>query len=720
MITYKILNNLAPNGEYFELVINENNSCYCKYYPLFGEIVDQDKKYITILWKHNNPPIKTSYIILNNNILVKSNLMLTNIKYNNQYVYKTNDTFSTIDTKVKVIAHYFPQYHVIPENEEWWGAEFTDWFNVKKGEPLFADHYQPHIPDDYLGYYNLTDINIQKKQIELAKQYGIYGFCFYAYWFNGKKLLEKPLDIFLENKELDLPFCICWANENWSRRWDGLENDILIEQKYSSEDDIKFIENISKYLKDSRYIKIDNKPLLMVYRPSIIPDVKQTTERWRNWCQNNGIGEIYLSYTQSFSDTDPKEYGFDAASQFPPNNGKLDKILNKAYKNKIQNTNLSESTIATTDWNNYLDQTYNYSKPDYTLFRCIMPSWDNTSRKKNGGNVITNVDPANFQTMAENAFLYTIENHKESERIVFVNAWNEWAEGCHLEPDKKYGYAWLQAIKNAHLLIGKKQSSNTFTKIKNDCITSINNTNQIQSENIGIIYHAFYPEYLHETIEYVKQCDLLKNCWFIITAPENKIRECKNIVSHTSSQFKYLFFESNNRGKDILPFFKIYDTLLSLNIKLFCKIHSKKSSHRQDGDIWRTELISTLLDPNTIDKIINNLCIDKKLGILTPKKYNLLLSNPTFTKSLLHKKIIVLSQNLEIYDIESQTFPAGSMFWSRIESLIPMYKIFDLSNETNYPEEAGQIDMTMAHVCERLFHISAQSIGLKTINIEDL
>ena len=244
------------------------------------------------------------------------------------------------DVPVRLIAFYLPQFHAIAENDTFWGEGFTEWTNVKTAQPQFEGHYQPRVPGE-LGYYNLLEPGIQHRQIELAKLYGVGGFCFYTYWFAGQLLLEKPVENYLNDHSLDLPFCLCWANENWTRSWDGLDKDILIGQQHSNEDDLAFIQYISRYIRDERYIRIDGKPLILVYRPNLLPSAKKTAKRWRKWCRENGIGEVYLAYTQSFETVDPSKYGFDAAVEFPPNNSsppnitELVKPLNEIFSGEV-------------------------------------------------------------------------------------------------------------------------------------------------------------------------------------------------------------------------------------------------------------------------------------------------------------------------------------------------------------------------------------------------
>ena len=365
----------------------------------------------------------------------------------NRSISENSTIFRLKSDDVKLIAFYLPQFHQIPENDKWWGEGFTEWTNVKKAIPQFKGHYQPHIPGE-LGYYNLTNKEVMKIQIELAKQYGIYGFCFHHYWFAGKRLLEKPVNMLIENKDLDIPFCLCWANENWTRRWDGLDNEVLIAQKHSPEDDINFIEDISKYFNDTRYIKIDEKPVLIVYRIELFPNPEDTIVRWRKWMEDHGYKGIYLIGAQGFACKNPTKYGLDAAVEFPPNG--MYKYNYISSQVSFKNPNFKGNIV---DYSYYVNNKL-YLKEDkekYNLFKTIIPSWDNTPRRGNKSTIFYNSSPELYKQWLKDIIIYTKTKKNKDEQFVFINAWNEWGEGAYLEPDVKYGYSYLNSTKEAIL-----------------------------------------------------------------------------------------------------------------------------------------------------------------------------------------------------------------------------------------------------------------------------
>ena len=472
---------------------------------------------------------------------------------------------------VKLICFYLPQFHSIPENDAWWGEGFTEWTNVKPAEPQFAGHYQPHVPGE-LGYYDLRDSQIQRRQVALAKLYGIEGFCFYLYWFGGKRLLEAPVENYLNDKSLDLPFCLCWANENWSRRWDGLDSEVLIAQQHSPEDDLAFIRDVARYMRDPRYIRIDGKPLLLVYRPSLLPSARETAQRWRNWCRESGIGEIYLTYTQSFEAVDPGKYGFDAAVEFPPNNS--------APPNITESVSPLAADFACTvyDWRVLVERSEKYKQPGYTLFRGVCPSWDNTPRRKSCSTIFLNNSPILYQRWLGNAIRDTQKfRSNPDERLIFVNAWNEWAEGAYLEPDERFGYAYLEATRMA--------------LIKN--ITSHKERKTIGQDKLAIVIHAFYVDVFEEILGYLEKLDFPAKIF--ITTPFGQAGSIKSLIEKCG--FEYRLMEVANHGRDVLPFFKIIPDVIAEGFEVFLKLHTKKSNHRQDGSMWLNDILRKLVSP---------------------------------------------------------------------------------------------------------------------------
>lgn len=374
-----------------------------------------------------------------------------------EYKEITNNPYKRTHGDCKVIAYYLTQFHPDRHNEEWWGKGITEWNNVCRAVPQYLSHYQPRIPGE-LGYYDLRIKSNMQRQIELAKMYGIYGFSFYYYWFNGERLLEEPLEMFLENKDLDISFSLCWANENWTRRFDGSSQSVLIEQPNTLESYYRVIIDIERFLSDKRYLEINSKKVVTIYRPSLMPDAKKILEFWREHCRRNGIGELYIiAIKENMINTNWLNEGFDAISEFHPGtlyqkckkiNASID-FIRKDFSGEV----FSYSDIV----NNQRYFEYNLPK----LYRASMPMWDNTARRDNKGMIFDGATPLLYKKWLKDIIQESYERDDIDDNLIFINAWNEWGEGAYLEPDKYYGYAYLNATKEA---IEESRGSMCFRK----------------------------------------------------------------------------------------------------------------------------------------------------------------------------------------------------------------------------------------------------------------
>jgi hypothetical protein len=350
--------------------------------------------------------------------------------------------------KIRTIAIHLPQFHPTPQNDQWWGKGFTEWTNVSKVKPLFKGHYQPHLPTD-LGYYDLRLAETRAEQAKLAKEYGIEGFCYYHYWFNGQRILNEPLDRLLASGEPDFPFMYCWANENWTRRWDGLDQEVLMQQNYGETDDIDHITWLCKNVFcDKRYITIDGAPVFALYKANLLPDVKKTLITWRAEAAKLGFSKIYILGVQSSGANyiNPDELGFDAAMEFQPDWEQLQKTdLWSRFKYKFR-LNIGQPVVF--DYKAIVDKMLARKAPNYKQYPCITPSWDNSARKRHNAIILHESSPKIYGYWLKE-ILRKFKPFSKDENLLFINAWNEWAEGNHLEPDRKWGRGYLEETKKA-------------------------------------------------------------------------------------------------------------------------------------------------------------------------------------------------------------------------------------------------------------------------------
>jgi len=344
--------------------------------------------------------------------------------------------------RTRAIAFYLPQFHPIPENDAWWGRGFTEWSNVTRSRALFPGHAQPMLPSE-LGFYDLRVPEVREQQAELAKAAGIHGFCYYHYWFNGRRVLDRPLDDVLHHGAPDLPFCVCWANENWTRRWDGLEQEILLRQRHSLASDREFMLDLLPYLEDERYIRMDGKPVVLVYRPDLMHNAADTAAVWRDECRHAGLGDVHLCAVQ-FRTSDPGPLGFDAAVEFPPHHFPAPEItksvrgLPEGFEGAVMDYRAGVEALLARP-----------HEPTYRLYRGVMPSWDNTARRLNAATIHHGSTPALYEAWLRSAINHDQPGGPAGESLVFINAWNEWAEGAVLEPRRDIGDAYLRATARA-------------------------------------------------------------------------------------------------------------------------------------------------------------------------------------------------------------------------------------------------------------------------------
>ena len=443
-----------------------------------------------------------------------------------------------------------------------------------------------------------------------------------------------------------------------------------------------FIEHIAPYLADPRYLRVDGKPLLLVYRPGLLPDAKATATRWRAWCRANGVGEIQLAYVQSFDRVDPRDIGFDASVEFPPNNATHTPItagqhlLNPDYRGDVH------------DWRELAQQSMAQSDPAYPRYPGVNPGWDNEPRRSGRGRVFAHASPRGYRDWLRHA-IAAAQRRFPKQPLVFVNAWNEWAEGAVLEPDTRLGHAWLEATRAALHPV------------------------PVEDARPCAVLHVWYPELLDELVAALRSSGI--DWRIVITTAHEREQQVRQRAAQLGVDARIEVFE--NRGRDILPFLHVANRLLDEGVTTVLKLHGKRSTHRQDGEAWRRELLDRLIAPERAQRIVAAFRDDHTLGLVHAEGHRQPLDYYWGANS---SNVDYLTRRLGIPapQVEHDSFVAGSMFWLRPAAL---RQLLDAHLDVaEFETEAGQLDGTMAHAIERVFGLAISAGGFRTVSAADV
>lgn len=606
--------------------------------------------------------IKTFFIVLIFRIFFFHNEIIYIDKSNKLSEYEENLNFFDLKPQIKAIALYLPQFHSIKENDKFWGKGFTEWTNVKKCKPLFKGHNQPRIPGDafgYLNYYDLTNIEVIKTQVKLAKSHGIYGFGIYYYWFSGKKLLKKPIELFIKYSNINFRFLLIWANENWTKKWDGKDKDIIIKQEYFPEDPKNFIKDIKKYVKDKRYIRIEGRPILGLYEPNKIPNLRQTIEIWRNKSVEYGIGEIFIlicinnNKTQDFE----KLNLFNATYEFPPRNS----FQNHRIPNK--RTFIYTELLYKSFYFN--DSQINITKLPF--FRGIMLEWDNCPRMNNC-EIFEHYSPEQFYMFNKIIREWTYNHYKEELRFIFINAWNEWGEGSYLEPDNKYGYSSINSLSKAIFNIPYIYKYNIFTLNK--------------TSSIAVIVQFCDENLIKEVLTKINNIPLIFDLYIYIDSKIN----VDNIKKYIQANSKAHYFE-------IISFNTYFELILSClypfkdkarNYKYICNINCNNYNKTNNYEEWKNYIYNNLLgDSLIISEILTEFENKDNLGLIFPEVYykNLYQFGEDINEfELKYINIILRKLTSKLYfTFQINDYPEGNMFWAKVKAIYPIFILYSNS-----------------------------------------
>ena len=631
-------------------------------------------------------------------------------------VYQDDESFRNPVPEVRAIAFYLPQFHTFPENDQWWGKGFTEWVNTRKAKPRFPGHYQPRTPHRDIGYYDLSRVETMKKQAELARAHGIEGFCLYYYWFDGKKLMERPLELLLAHPEIPLTFCLCWANENWTRTWDGQEKAVLIQQNYSDENDLRFIADLKKYLLDPRYLRVNGRPVVLVYHVKILPHPDKTFATWRQWCRENGVGEIQIWSCRTFIKNNEfrKPLEVDREVEFPPHMVAGLELMPpsrfRAYRddgyyfnyNRIIDDVRTARTMA--------------DRAPYPVHRCAMLGWDNSCRRAEGYSIWQYFSLESYHFWMRRNIEYTRKHFHGDEQLIFINAWNEWAEGTYLEPDERYGYAAVNTTTRALCNLPALPEYQVLTPVPEDGGAAAAGIAPEESPGKILIHlHVFYVDLLEEFIAAFNRMPFAYDC-VITTDTRKKAAEIKKLLhaNPLSRCGKFHLQVTSNRGRDVAPFFTACAGKIE-DYDFIGHFHTKKSLTVDWGEEWRRYLIEQLLGTTEgIRAIFRRFERDGSLGLYFPAPYPAMRDYMHWEKNLDRCRKLLKEMKLNVDLPEKPLFPVGQMFWARREAVAPLFAPGIIRESLFEPEEA-QVSDTLAHAIERLWKYVAEGAKYTTL-----
>jgi lipopolysaccharide biosynthesis protein len=622
-----------------------------------------------------------------------------NYRYPEYKPERSSFDFDPARSSVQLIAYYLPQFHIIPENEESWGRGFTEWTNVTRALPQFAGHYQPHLPAD-LGFYDLSNEEVLERQAALARRYGIAGFCIHYYWFGGKRLLERPLATLYRRKDIDIRFCLCWANETWSRRWDGSEQDVLVPQIHTPESDKRFIEDAVRYMDDPRYIKIDDRPVLAVYRSELLPDPARTIEHWRNVALKAVGKDLFLLRAMSFKPTTHVN-GFDASVQFPPHH--LDAAdtsaskapFNPAFSGRVYDYPALLATVKR-----------QFREYDFPVVPAVMTGWDNTPRCGSAGACYHGSTPAHYAAWLAEAAYFAKQKPVGGSSYVFINAWNEWAEGAHLEPDQKFGHAYLRATVEVLRPYCEVEAQSPAPLP----IATIPAADAAGKSDTALVIHASCCDALHFVLggmDHLNERDLF------ISINEGRERELMPAIARLAPGANIFVFA--DKGRDARPFLYILERIIDHGYRYFVKLPAGRNLDRANGGEPRDEGVSPMLALCRSAVMREFFAKHPRIGLLAPAgQVRSSTRDPGSAGNLAW--LVQLCRELELGEAPCEFFFVGNnMYAGRVDALESLTQVNRFGDR--FEEELDQLDGTLAHALERFVGVMLANQGLSIAQV---